>query len=174
MISLGPILCICPQHGWILYLCQLLHLACVACGGWWFWLTSRTGLVWMLWLPHCEAGRGVWWVLTFLPFGIQLCIKRTANLFTVWFNTTHLLESPLAYIFENGLCPEHEDSQYPEKYWVSDLVVGTVMKTVNRYFLFSSHHLCIVWGKVVLEYDAWPRECGKDSVGSMKPFYCHM
>lgn len=132
MISLGPILCICPQHGWILYLCQLLCLACAACGGWWFRLTSRTGFVLILWLPHCEAGVGVWWVLTFLPFGIQLWIKRTASLSII--NTLRLLESPRAYIWKWAYS---QDPQHPEKYWVSGLVVGTGMKTVNWCFLFQ-------------------------------------
>lgn len=154
MISLGPILCICPQHGWILYLCQLLCLACAACGGWWFRLTSRTGFVLILWLPHCEAGVGVWWVLTFLPFGIQLWIKRTAGLSII--NTLRLLESPRAYIWKWAYS---QDPQHPEKYWVSGLVVGTGMKTVNWCFLFPA-----IISEFCGEKWCWNRMLGPQSV----------
>lgn len=45
MISLGPILCIWPQHGWILYFfgVSCCTIACVALGGDGFWPPSRTG-----------------------------------------------------------------------------------------------------------------------------------
>lgn len=145
MISLGPMLCICPQHGWIWSSRQLLCPACAAGGGWWFRATSRTGFVLILWLPHCEAGMAVGWILTSLPFGTQLWIQRTASLSTV--NTVHLLESPRAYIWK---WTYSQDPQRPEKYWVSDLVVGIVTKTVTG-TSFSSHRLCILWRKVVLE-----------------------
>lgn len=145
MISLGPMLCICPQHGWIWHSCQLLCLACVAGGEWWFRPTCRTGSVYILWLPHGEAGRVVGWVLTSPPFGTQLWIKRIASLSAV--NTVYLLESPGACIWKGTYS---EDLQHPEKshVWSSGWNSGEDSQLV---LLFSSHHLCILWGKVVLE-----------------------
>lgn len=46
MISVVPVPCVWPWHGWILnfYGCQLLCPWCVALGGWWFWATIQDWL----------------------------------------------------------------------------------------------------------------------------------
>lgn len=50
---------------------------------------------------------------------------------------THPSPSHRVFVFKNGLSPKHEDPQHPEKYWVSDPMIGTVMKTINWCFFYQ-------------------------------------
>lgn len=123
---------------------------CVSCCVLPVWLVEGGGFghhpgLAQFWSCGCHIVRQAWgfgefW-LFFLPLGIQLWVERTASLSPVWFNTLHLL-GYLGLVLKHGLSSEHEDPQYPDKSWLSDLVVGAVMQTASWYFVFqpSSPH----------------------------------